>query len=187
MLTYYIHRIPGDDAGCRRVFEFGRKMGIETFISEPPREALDTIERYCDEYDIELAIHNHDEKASPNYWHPEKLLEVCRGRSRRIGACPDLGYWMRSGIDPIEGLRTLGDRLICVQMHDLHELSSEGHDVPWGTGAGRTEQFLAEVHRLGIRPTMFGLEYSYDWFDSMPEVAQCVEFFNTVSRKVAAD
>ena len=29
--------IPGDEAGCRKVFEFGRKMGIETFISEPPR------------------------------------------------------------------------------------------------------------------------------------------------------
>jgi sugar phosphate isomerase/epimerase len=92
---------------------------------------------------------------------------------------------MRSGIDPIEGLRTLGDRVICLQVHDLNELSSEGHDVPWGSGVGRLEQFLAEVHRLGIKPTMFGLEYSYDWLDSMPEVAQSVEFFNAVSRKLA--
>ena len=30
MLTYYYAQIPGDEAGCRRVFEFGRKMGIET-------------------------------------------------------------------------------------------------------------------------------------------------------------
>ena len=40
--------IPGDEAGCRKVFEFGRKMGIETFISEPPPESLDVIERFCD-------------------------------------------------------------------------------------------------------------------------------------------
>ncbi|NQT53014.1 hypothetical protein HQ576_13235, partial [bacterium] len=35
MLTYYIQNIPGDAAGCRKVFEFGRKIGIETFMSEP--------------------------------------------------------------------------------------------------------------------------------------------------------
>jgi type 1 glutamine amidotransferase/sugar phosphate isomerase/epimerase len=181
LLTYYFHEIPGDPAGCRKVFEFGRKIGIETFMSEPAPEALDTIEKFCNEYDINVAIHNHDQKASPHYWRPEGIMKVCQGRSKRIGACGDLGYWMRSGIDPIKAINILKDRLITVQMHDLHELSSEGHDVPWGTGAGKTEQFIREIHRLGIKPTMFGLEYSYNWFESMPEVAQCMDFFNKMS------
>lgn len=184
LVTHFYARIPGDEEECRRVFEFGRKMGIETFISEPPLEALDTIERFCDEYDISLAIHNHGEKQSPHYWHPEKVLAVCKDRSRRIGVCADTGYWMRSGLDPIEGVRTIGDRLVAIQMHDLHELSPEGHDVPWGTGTGEVEKLLKEFQRLGIKPTMFGLEYSYDWFDSMPEVAQSVDFFNVVSLKL---
>jgi type 1 glutamine amidotransferase/sugar phosphate isomerase/epimerase len=185
LLTYYIQSIPGDRIGCRKVFEFGRKIGIETFMSEPLPEALDTIERFCDEYEINLSIHNHDKKASPQYWHPEGILKVCRGRSKRIGACGDLGYWMRSGIDPIQAVRTLKERLITVQMHDLNELTSEGHDVPWGTGAGRTREFIEEIKRLGIRPTMFGLEYSYDWFESMPEISQCIDFFNNMSVQLA--
>ena len=185
LLTYYIQDIPGDEAGCRKVFEFGRKIGIETFMSEPAPEALDTIERFCEEYGINVALHNHDQKASPVYWHPEGILKVCQGRSKHLGACADLGYWMRSGIDPIEGVRLLKDRLITVQMHDLHELSPEGHDVPWGTGVGRSEEFLREVHRLGLRPTMFGLEYSYNWWESMPEVAQCKAFFDRVSQELA--
>ena len=185
ILTYYIHQIPGDEAGCRKVFEFGRKIGIETFMSEPLPEALDTIEKFCDDYDINMAIHNHDKKASPLYWHPEGILKVCQGRSERIGACGDLGYWMRSGIDPIKAVDTLKERLLTVQMHDLHELSPEGHDVPWGTGVGKTRQFIEEINRLGIRPTMFGLEYSYDWFESMPEKARCIDFFNKVSMKLA--
>jgi type 1 glutamine amidotransferase/sugar phosphate isomerase/epimerase len=185
LLTYYIHRIPGDMAGCRRVFEFGRKIGIETFMSEPSPEALDTIEKFCDDYDINVAIHNHDQKASPLYWHPEGVLKVCRGRSKRIGACGDLGYWMRSGIDPIEAVNKLKGRLITVQMHDLNELSPEGHDVPWGTGVGRTRQFIEEINRLGIRPTMFGLEYSYNWFESTPEISRCIDFFNKLSMKLA--
>jgi len=185
LLTYYYHDIPGDAAGCRKVFEFGRKIGIETFMTEPAPQALDIIEKFCDEYDINVALHNHDQKASPVYWHPEGILRLCRGRSKRIGACGDLGYWMRSGIDPIKAVNMLKDRLITVQMHDIHELTPEGHDVPWGTGDGKTRQFIEEVHRLGIRPTMFGLEYSYNWYESMPDVERCVEFFNKVSMQLA--
>ncbi|MHC4580717.1 MAG: ThuA domain-containing protein [Planctomycetota bacterium] len=186
LLTYYFHSISGDEAGCRIVFEFARKIGIETFMSEPAVESLDTIEKFCDQYDINVALHNHGKKASPQYWHPEGILKVCQGRSKRIGACGDLGYWMRSGIDPIKAVNMLGKRLITVQMHDLNELSPEGHDVPWGTGAGNSEKFIREVHRLGIKPTMFGLEYSYNWYESMPDVARCIEFFNNVTTQLAS-
>ncbi len=185
LLTYYIQQIPGDPEGCRQVFEFGRKIGIETFMSEPAPEALDTIEKFCDEYQINVALHNHDQKASPQYWNPAGILKVCQGRSPRIGACGDLGYWMRAGIDPIQAVGLLKERLLTVQVHDLNERGPAGHDVPWGTGVGQTEQFLKELKRLGIRPTMFGLEYSYNWFESMPEIAQCIQFFNGVTQELA--
>jgi len=185
MMESFYAVIPGDEAGCRKVFEFARKMGIETLISEPKLEDLDIIERFCDEYGINLAIHNHDEKASPHYWSPEAVIEVCRNRGPRIGVCADVGYWLRSGVDPVAAVATLGDRLFHVQLHDLHEITPDGHDVPWGTGAGRTREFLEEVHRQGIKPQMFGLEYSYDWMDSMPEVAESARFFDQVTLDLA--
>jgi type 1 glutamine amidotransferase/sugar phosphate isomerase/epimerase len=187
LLTYYIGGIPGDEAGCRKVFEFGRKLGIETFMSEPKPENLDTIERFCDTYNIKVAIHNHGPKGSPVYWDPKNIVKLCEGRSPRIGACGDMGYWMRAGIDPIEAVRTLKDRLLTIQVHDLHELTPQGHDVPWGTGAGQTERFLKEINTLGIQPVMFGLEYSYDWLDSMPECAQSAEFFGKFCSKLASE
>jgi sugar phosphate isomerase/epimerase len=185
LLTYYIHDIPADEASCRKIFEFGRKMGIETFMSEPKPEALDTIEKFCEEYGINVALHNHDQKASPQYWRPEGILEVCKGRGKRIGACGDVGYWMRSGIDPVQAVRLLKDRLMTIQMHDLHAAGAEGHDVPWGGGVGKTAELLSEIHRLGLQPTMFGLEYSHDWLNSLPAVGQCVQFFNETSLKLA--
>jgi sugar phosphate isomerase/epimerase len=154
-------------------------------MTEPRLEALDTIEKFCDEYDIKVALHNHDPKGSPHYWNPEGILKVTEGRSKRMGACADIGYWMRAGIDPIEGLRKLGQRLITVQIHDLNEFTPKGHDVPWGTGIGKTAEFIKEMHRLGINPTMFGLEYSHNFLESMPEVAKCVEFFNELSLQMA--
>jgi sugar phosphate isomerase/epimerase len=185
MLTYYYHRIPGDEAGCRKVFDFGRKIGIETFMSEPALESLDIIEKFCDEYEINVALHNHAKKASPNYWRPEGIIKACDGRSRRIGACVDIGYWMRDGIDPVASLKMLRNRLMTVQMHDLNELSPQGHDVPWGTGVGRAEEFLREMHRLRIKPTMFGLEYSHNFLESMPDIEKCAEFFNDLTIKLA--
>jgi type 1 glutamine amidotransferase/sugar phosphate isomerase/epimerase len=187
LLTYYIQYIPGDEAGCRKVFEFGRKIGIKTFMSEPKPDALDMVEKFCDAYDISVALHNHDAKASPVYWQPAGILKACEGRSKRLGACADLGYWMRSGIDPIQAVRQLKQRLITVQMHDLHAPGADGHDVPWGTGVGNTGAFLKELHQLGIRPTMFGLEYSYNWLESRPEIAKCITFFNQVSLELASD
>lgn len=187
MPACFYAQIPGDEAGCRKVFEFSRKMGIETLISEPPAASLDVIERFCDEYAINLGIHNHGPEQSPVYWKPENVLEVCKNRSKRIGACPDTGYWIRSGINPVEGIRTLGDRLITIQPHDLNELSPEGHDVPWGTGKAEFRKMLEGLHRLGIKPTTIGLEYSYDFLDNLPESAECIEFFNRVTLEMAAE
>jgi sugar phosphate isomerase/epimerase len=156
-------------------------------MAEPKPEALDTVGKFCDEYGINVALHNHDSKASPDYWNPEGILKACHGRTKRLGACADLGYWMRAGIDPVQAVAMLKDRLITVQMHDLNEAGPQGHDVPWGDGVGKTGLFIREVHRLGLRPTMWGLEYSHNWLESMPEIAKCVEFFNGVSIKIGKD
>jgi len=185
MITCFYSVIPGDEEGCRAVFEFARKMGIENLIAEPPLEALDTIERFCNEYDINLAIHNHDQKASPHYWSPEAVMKVCEGRGPHIGVCADIGYYMRSGLDIVAAVGTIGQRLFVVQTHDLNELTPEGHDVPWGAGAAQLEAFLKEIHNQNIKPKMFGLEYSYDWLDSMPEVEQSARFFDEVTLDLA--
>lgn len=178
LLTYYIQDIPADEASCRRVFEFGRKMGIETFISEPKPEALPVIDRFCQEYGIRVGLHNHDAKASPAYWCPERLLEACEGRSSMIGAAVDIGYWMREGIDPIKGIEKLGHRLLTLQLHDLHESGPGGHDVPWGSGVARVDKILEGLKRSGASPTMIGLEYSRNFLSSLPEVEQSVRYYN---------
>ncbi len=103
LLTYYIQDIPGDEAGCRKVFEFGRKIGIETFMAEPKLEALDTDRKILRRIRHQRGVAQPRPKASPVYWNPEGILKACEGRSKRLGACADLGYWMRAGIDPVAG------------------------------------------------------------------------------------
>jgi len=185
LVTYYIHDIPNDEETCFKIFEFGRKMGIETFISEPKPEALDLIDQYCQKYDIKVAIHNHGKKISPKYWNPKGILKTCKNRSSYIGACGDLGYWTRSGIDPLEAIELLGDRLITLQVHDLNEISIDGHDVAWGSGKSDLASFFEKLKKLDIKPSLIGLEYSYNWEKPRPEIKESIKFFNATSIELA--
>lgn len=185
MLTWYIPVIPGDEAGCRAVFDFARKIGVETIISEPALESLAMVSRCCDDYQINVALHNHPRERSPHYWNAEGILAACEGKSKRLGAGVDLGFWLQSGLDPVQQVRLLKDRLITIQMHDLSEPLATGHDVALGAGAGGVERLLGEMKTLGVRPTMFSLEHITKAPDATPEVTQSVKFLNKLSLEMA--
>ncbi len=179
LVNYGVVPLPNDEAQCRKVFNFAKEIGIETIVSEPPKEAFDLIEKLCEEYKINVAIHNHP-KPSP-YWNPDTVLEACRGRSTRIGACADTGHWMRSGIQPIEALQKLKGRIISLHFKDLNEFDNhEAHDVIWGTGAGNAGKILTELSRQNFKG-VFSIEYEYNWDNSVPEIKKCVEFFKKTS------
>jgi len=177
LVNYGVVGLPGDEAGCRKVFDFAKKMGIETIVSEPDEKTFGLLDKLTEEYKINVAIHNHP-KAS-HFWNPDIVLKACEGHSKRIGACADTGHWVRSGLEPLECLKKLRGRIICLHFKDL---VNEGgwHDVPWGTGASGARAMLAELARQGFRG-VFSIEYEYNWDNSVPEIAKCVEFFNTAA------
>jgi sugar phosphate isomerase/epimerase len=179
-------QLPPDEAKSRRVFEFAKKFGIDTLVAEPEPAALDVVEKLCKEYNIKVAIHNHP-KGHSIYWNPDAVLEAIKGRTPLMGACADVGHWMRSGLDPLECLKKLDGHVICLHFKDLDTMGPNAHDVPWGTGAGQTKALMAELKRQNFHGA-FCVEYEYHWETSQPEIAQCVKFFNTTCDElVAAD
>jgi len=183
LVNYGVVGLPNDEAECRKVFDFAKDMGIETIVSEPPAEAFDLVDKLCQEYGINMAIHNHPEPSK--YWNPDKVLEVCKGRSKRIGACADTGHWMRSGVDPLEALKKLEGRIISFHFKDLNEFGNKkAHDVPWGTGAGDVKGWLEEIKRQGIK-AVFSVEYEHNWENSVPEIAECVAYFDKVAEELS--
>ena len=54
LLTYHVDRMPSDEPGCREVFAFARKMGVEEIVATPPANMRDVVMRLCNEYDIRL-------------------------------------------------------------------------------------------------------------------------------------
>jgi len=191
-LVNYYALMPNDEAVCREVFGFAKEMGIETIVAEPPIEALDMIERLCKQYKVSLAIHNHPRPSDNDYlssrwsryWSPDKVLAVCKDRSKWIGACADTGHWMRSGVNPVEALKKLDGRVISVHLKDLNEFGDpNAHDVVWGTGKCDVKSVLAELKRQDFRGTIM-VEYEYNWENSMPEIRKCMQYFEQMRREL---
>ena len=170
----------GVGAANKETFEFAKDMGIETLVSEPPFEAFDELDKLCDEYQINVALHDHPRPT--RYWSPDIVLKACKGHSKWIGACCDTGHWMRSDIVPVEALKKLEGRIISFHVKDLNEYGMKAHDVPWGTGRGDIKGILSEVKRQKIKP-VFSMEYEYRF--TMPELAQCVAYFDKVAAELA--
>jgi hypothetical protein len=86
---------------------------------------------------------------------------------------------VRSGLDPVECLKKLEGRIISSHFKELQD----GHDVPWGQGQNRATALLKELHRQEWRGS-FSIEYEHNWLNSVPEIRQCVAFFNKMGNEL---
>ena len=177
LINYGVVGLPNNEAECRKVFDFASYMGIETIVSEPQEDAFDLIEKLCEEYKINVAIHNHPKPS--HYWNSDTVLKVCKGRSKRIGACADSGHWFRSGLNPVEEMKKLEGRIISLHFKDL----DGGHDVIWGTGKCDVKAMLTELGRQNFKG-VFSIEYEHNWLNSMPEIAECVPYFERTTAEL---
>lgn len=170
----------------RKVFDFAKEMGVKTIVAEPPPEAFDWVDKLCDEYGINLAVHNHPRGGDSRYWSPDEVLRVVKGRGKRVGACCDTGHWVRSGLDPVECLRKMEGRIVALHLKDVAEWGKpEARDVPLGTGKAKYEAVLGELHRQGFKGVA-SIEYEHDSERLSEEVAACLDFVESTAKKLSA-
>lgn len=172
--------LPNNEAECRKVFDFAKEMGIQIIVSEPEDAAFPLIERLVKEYGIRVAIHNH---AKPShYWDPNVVLANVKGRDVRIGASPDTGHWMRSGVKPVEGIRKLKGRMNSVHLKDVKEMNvPETRDWPLGQGIADVPAILKELEAQKFDGTII-IEYEASQPNPTDDVAQCIGYLRKLLR-----
>lgn len=175
-VAFGVTSISRNEEQARKLFAWAKQMGIGIIQTEST-DAIDTIEKMAKEFDIKVGFHNHPKTADPNYkvWDPNYVLQLVKGRDKRIGSCADTGHWVRSGIKPVDALRILKGRIVSSHLKDLDRFSPQGHDVPFGSGVSDVPAILAELRRQGFRGSL-SVEYEHNWESSIPEVAQCLGF-----------
>lgn len=174
--------VPGSEADWKQLFEFAKAMGLENIVSEPNEKDIPMLSKLCDQYKINIAIHDHPKPS--HYWNPDILLAAIKGASPRIGACADIGHWTRSGLDPLECVKKLEGHIKEFHFKDLNEKSPEAHDVPWGTGVNNVAAIMEEMKRQHFRGPV-SAEYEYNWDNNVPDVTKSAAFFNEEADKLA--
>ena len=175
-MPHYYAPVDGNTANFRKIFDFAKEMGVKTLVAEPPAEVFEKLDEICNEYKINLAIHNHPKSPQSMYWQPENILKVCEGRSKRIGSCSDTGHWVRSGLDPVECLKKAKKRIIAMHLKDVAESGKpEARDVPLGTGKANYTAVLKELYAQKFRGVMT-IEYEHLSPQLVEDVAKCAKF-----------
>jgi sugar phosphate isomerase/epimerase len=184
VLSLGVIGIPGDEAGARKLFAFAKSFGMERIVSEANEKQFDLIEKLCEEYGIDVALHNHPKPSY--YWDPAHVLKSV-ANYKHIGSCADVGHWQRSGIKPIEALKMLEGHVFESHFKDLNEFgNTKAHDLPWGTGAGDAKGMLEECYRQtkagdigGASKIMcFNIEYEIGHGTELVEnMAKCIDWF----------
>jgi sugar phosphate isomerase/epimerase len=158
-----------DDADIRSKFEYCKRAGIGVIVAgDPAPETLPRIEKFVDEYDIRIAIHNHGPE--DKLWHsPLDILKVVKGMDPRIGCCIDVGHTVRAGADVVQAIRETGPRLFNVHMKDLTNSQSKESQVAMGDGI-MTVRKMFEALIATKYPGFVDLEYEIHPDDPMPGV-----------------
>ena len=169
-----------DEAKNRSILDFCKKAGVEAISADPDPESYDLMEHLCDEYDINLAVHNHGRRH--RYGRYEQLDELLGRTSPRFGLCLDTAWLLDAGGDPVAALDRFRDRLYGVHLKDfVFDEEGKPEDVIVGTGGLDLPAFMGKLNDFGFTGYL-SLEYEGDADNPLPKVTECI----TAIREVVA-
>ncbi len=168
--------VPDTPAGWDSLFAFAKDMGISNIVSEPRPDELPHVSQLCDQYQINVAIHDHPKPS--HYWSPDTLLAAIKGLSPRIGSCSDVGHWVRSGLNAVTCLKKLEGRIKELHFKDIASKTPKAEDTIWGAGVMDLPGMLQELQRQNFKG-LFSIEYEADPEDNMSQIKKSIQYFDT--------
>lgn len=176
-----------DENEWKQIFEFAKAFSIQVLNIEPPYEQLPMIRKMAELNQIKVSIHNHP--IPTPYWHPEiikRQLDDIAGPW--VGACCDIGHWVRSDQDPIDCIKVLDGHLFSFHVKDLKDFGTKStHDVPWGTGVCNIAGVLHQLKKQGVANLVFSVEYEYSWDDNLREIEESIGYYYRVIKRMAKE
>lgn len=176
--------VTDNSADWKKMFAFAKDMDMEFITCEPALKDWDLVENLSKQYGIKVSVHNHPQPS--DYWSPDLLLAAIGTRIKDIGSCSDVGHWKREGLDQIECLKKLNGRIISLHFKDIAEKEegeTEQHDVIWGRGILDVKQMLITLKEQNFKG-VFSIEYEYNWDNSLPDIRQCIDYYNNITDEI---
>ena len=168
--AFGVERFTDEHEKNEAVFRLARTFGVSVLTANPSKRAFASLEKLVDQYDIRIAIHNHGPE-DERWRRPEWIMEAVDGLDPRIGACADLGHFIRAGVDPVTALEILGSRVLGVHLKDF---DAEENDVVLGRGRLDVVRTFETFRKLGF-PGPVSLEFEGDKEDPVPAMLECLD------------
>ncbi len=179
-----VNRLSKDAAANRKIFEFAKAIGIPTITADPDPDSFDNLDELVKEFDIRVAIHNHGPRH--RYNQVVDVLKAIEGHDERIGACADLGHYIRSGQDATEVIRLLKGRLYGIHLKDFAAMEDKAEGVILGQGHLDVEGVFLALQSVSFPANgAISLEYEEHPENPLAEIRQCVAVAKAAIAKVA--
>lgn len=180
IIAHGVNPIPEDKEYIKKLFDFAHKLEIEIITADPDPNAINLLDKFTEEYEIFVAIHNH----GPNHRYStvKKVLEVISNHSNFLGMCLDTGHLVRANGNVVNAVNELGERLISVHLKDVNE---EKKDVVIGEGIIDFKNFfniLKEKNLINKVPIM--IEYELEPNNPIPGIKKSLNYVMTLLKQL---
>jgi sugar phosphate isomerase/epimerase len=170
-----------EDDDIRAKFDYAKRAGVKVIVAgDPAPTTLPRLEKFVQEYDIRIAIHNHgpEDKIWPS---PYDVLKAVDKMDPRLGCCIDIGHACRAGANVPQAVRDVGPRLFNMHAKDLTSFTSKESQVAVGEGLMPIRAIFESL--IAIRYQGFvDLEYEIHDDDPLPGVIESFAFMRGVLR-----
>ncbi len=167
-----------DDDDIRTYFEYAKAAGMPLMVIAPTPSTLPRIERFVQEYDVKVAIHNHGPEDA-YFPGPGDALPFVRDMDPRVGLCVDLGHTTRTGVDIVEALAEAGERVLDVHVKDLKDLKDRDSQCIVGEGAMPIPAIFRQLDAMDYAGYV-NLEYEIDAQHPLPGMQRSFAYMRGV-------
>lgn len=159
----------------KAICEFVKDMGAQRIMIESTVATFPAWKKYADENGLIVCLHHHSTKAANLYADPDVMKMLVEEYG--IMACPDIGHWEASGVNPVEGLKKLEGKIGSVHIKDKRKFDNEKESkcVPFGKGEVDLNAVLAELDRQNYSGFLV-IEYEAEWDNNIPSIKKSVQF-----------
>jgi len=168
VLAHGVSRFTADNAANRKIFEAAKALGIQTLSADPDPDSFSSLDSLVQEFKINIGIHNHG--PGHRYDKLQQVVDALQGHHPRVGACADLGHFLRSGEESVKVIETLGKRVHGVHLKDVKDKT---HFTILGKGDMDLVGVLRALKKLKYNQVL-ALEYEENPKDPIADIQECL-------------
>lgn len=170
--SHGVNHIGTDRKANENLFEFAKALGVKSITIDPDPDSFDQLDELVKAFDMRVAIHNH----GPNHRYNKvvDVLQAIEKHDQRIGACADLGHYIRSGEPPTEVIRLLKGRLYGIHLKDFSAMEDKAQGVILGQGHLNVDAVMDALVAVDFPADgALSLEYEENPKDPIADIKAC--------------